>query len=146
MPVWYLYSRIVASSNLRFFREQEIVVGFRTPAGVVTNLQPFKTIQIPRMVRGKPGAWDPLVCLDWGHRVLTFLKDVGHSEPLSENKRAVAVWRVQFVPGSGLSVDKLDHAGVEDVVNGEDRVGFLPRWYWDELRRDRSLSRASQIL
>lgn len=27
----------------------------------------------------------------------------------------------------------LDESGVEDVMGGDDRVGFLPRWYWDEM-------------
>ena len=27
----------------------------------------------------------------------------------------------------------LDASGVEDVMGGDDRVGFLPRWYWDEI-------------
>lgn len=43
------------------------------------------------------------------------------------------VWRVKFTPGEGARVMKLDKAAVEEVVNGEDRVGFLPRWYWDKV-------------
>lgn len=103
------------------------MVGFRTRAGVLTTTQSFKTIQIPRLVRGKPGGWDPLLCLDWGHRFLGFLKGTicGGS--------ADAVWRVTFVPGSGISVVELDSSGIREVVNDEDRVGFLPSWYWDEL-------------
>lgn len=27
----------------------------------------------------------------------------------------------------------LDAPGMEDVMGGDDRVGFLPRWYWDEV-------------
>ncbi|KAF8150025.1 RAI1 like PD-XK nuclease-domain-containing protein [Crassisporium funariophilum] len=119
----------------------EIVVGFRTPAGVVNTVQSFKTIQLPRLVRGKPGAWDPLVCLEWGHRVLTFLKDSVRRTARDGNELPVPVWRVKFVPGSGISVDELDRAGVEDVVNGEDRVGFLPTWYWEELRREEQPTR-----
>jgi len=48
----------------------------------------------------------------------------------------VPVWRVKFVPGSGLSVTELEPAEVAEVVNGEDRVGFLPRWYWDEIQAE----------
>jgi RAT1-interacting protein len=109
------------------------VVGFRTPAGVVTTVQSFKTIQIPRLVRGKPGAWDPLVCLDWGNRFLTFLKSsiYGGSDTSS-------VWRVKFAPGSGVKVEELGPSGLEEVVNGEDRVGFLPSWYWEEVMREAS--------
>lgn len=37
---------------------------------------------------------------------------------------------MKFVPGKGAEVIMLDNIGVEDVRNGEDRVGFLPRSYW----------------
>lgn len=84
------------------------------------------------MVRGKPGGWDPLVCLEFGQRVVSFINDIIHKSR-AENRPPVLVWRVKFVPGSGLSVSELDTAEVEDVMNGEDRVGFLPRWYWDEI-------------
>jgi len=108
----------------------EIVVGFRTPAGVVKTVQSFKTIQIPRLVRGKQGAWDPLLCLDWGDRFLTFLKTC-----ICGGDTA-SVWRVKFVPGSGVNVEELGSSGLEEVVNGEDRVGFLPSWYWEEVMRE----------
>ncbi|RDB26378.1 Decapping nuclease RAI1 [Hypsizygus marmoreus] len=115
----------------------EILVGFRTPSGVVTTIQSFKTIQIPRLVRGKPGAWDPLVCLDWGNRFLSFLKDVVKRE-VAQHDAPTLVWRVKFAPKAGVTVDILDPGGVQDVEAGEDRVGFLPKWYWDELHPDRA--------
>ncbi|KIM39898.1 hypothetical protein M413DRAFT_446817 [Hebeloma cylindrosporum] len=111
----------------------EIVVGFRTPAGVISTVQSFKTIQLPRLVRNKPGAWDPLVSLNWGYQFLTFLKDVIRKEAGVDND---LVWRAKFVPGSGVNVERLDASGIEDVVNGEDRVGFLPKWYWDEIHAE----------
>jgi RAT1-interacting protein len=43
------------------------------------------------------------------------------------------VWRVAFTPKVGISLVKLDASGVEDVTGDDDRVGFLPRWYWDEM-------------
>lgn len=82
-------------------------------------------------MRGKSGAWDPLVCLEFGDRVLAFLKNMTQKDNDVEES---AVWRVNFVPGSGLAVAKLNTTEVDDVVNGEDRVGFLPRWYWDEIQ------------
>lgn len=105
-------------------------MGFRTPAGQLTTTQSFKTIELPRIVRGKPGAWDPLVCLDWGHQFLTFLKGVVRSHDSARD----TIWRVKFSPRTEASVEVLDRAGVEFVVNSEDRVGFLPRWYWEELQ------------
>jgi len=91
----------------------------------------FKTIQIPRLVRGKPGAWDPLICLDWGNRFLGFLKEVVRNE--LGTRKGVPVWRVAFKPGAGVSIRLLNEDGIEDVMGGEDRVGFLPTWYWDEV-------------
>ena len=45
-------------------------MGFRTPAGRITTTQSFKTIQIPRLVRGKPDAWDPQICFQWGQQFI----------------------------------------------------------------------------
>lgn len=111
----------------------EIVVGFRSPQGRLGTLQTFKTVEIPRMVRGKPGAWDPAKCLDWAKRFLAYLKEVVTPAIVSED-RLVPVWRVKFVPGSGVSAVLLDQAAVDDVSAGEERVGFLPRWYVEELK------------
>ena len=107
------------------------MVGFRTPAGVVTTTQTFKTIHLPRLVRGKPDAWDPLICLDWGHRFITFLRKVVQA---GNDVSSSSVWRVRFAPSSGVSVRLLSgQSDIDEVVNGEERVGFLPRWYWEEL-------------
>ncbi|GJE89921.1 RAI1 domain-containing protein [Phanerochaete sordida] len=110
----------------------EIVVGFRTPQGQISTTQSFKTIQIPRMVRGKPHAWDPSICLDWGHRFLQFLKSTLASQTNALRERSV--WRARFSPGSGVTLSPLDDSGVAEVEAGEDRVGFLPKWYVDELK------------
>ncbi len=90
------------------------------------------------MVRNKPGGWDPLVCLDFGQRVVSFLNDTIQKAGQSSKgpSDTVPVWRVKFVPDSGLSLTELEPADVAEVVNGEDRVGFLPRWYWDEIHSE----------
>ncbi|KAH7884805.1 RAI1-domain-containing protein [Phlebopus sp. FC_14] len=105
----------------------EIVVGFRKPSGHLTTIQSFQTVQIPRLVRGKPGAWDPLICLEWSDKFLSFLQE---TIPTTREKD---VWRVTFVPKVGITATVLDEAGIQDVVGGDDRIGFLPRWYWDEV-------------
>ena len=51
----------------------KIVVGFRDDQGEVTSVQPLRTMQIPRMVRGKPHGWDPSVALRFGHTVLDWV-------------------------------------------------------------------------
>ena len=178
---------------------QEIVVGFRTPSGELRTTQTFKTIEIPRLVRGKAGAWDPMICLEWGKRFLGFIRDIvttpeendtaeneGKADdgeqargegtranvepgfkvsaedfkscgdettqieanaesgletgkecgpgPDLKSKAKAKVWRVRFTPRTGVSVSILDEEGVKEVEAGqEDRVGFLPRWYWDAI-------------
>ncbi|KAJ7707493.1 RAI1 like PD-XK nuclease-domain-containing protein [Mycena rosella] len=106
----------------------EILVGFRTPAGQVSTTQVFKTVEIPRLVRGKLHAWDPTTCLRWGNAFLGFLQAQLKGQPERD------VWRVRFTPGMGVELRALDAVEVEDVVAGEERVGFLPRVYWDEVR------------
>lgn len=105
----------------------EVFVGFRKPSGYLTTTQVFQTVQIPRLVRGKPGAWDPNVCLAWGDQFLSFLKNTVRGGSKDD------VWRVKFVPNTGVSAVLLDDVDVRDVKGGEDRVGLLPRWYWEEL-------------
>lgn len=60
------------------------------------------------------------------------MKDVVQKEEF-RSKATAPVWRVIFTPGAGVTVGMLDQDGIEDVVGKEDRVGFLPTWYWEEL-------------
>ena len=46
-----------------------------------------------------------------------------------QGDESVKIWRVKFVPTRGIEVWLLDQAGVETVRDGEDRYGFLPRWF-----------------
>ncbi|TCD63733.1 Protein rai1 [Steccherinum ochraceum] len=117
----------------------EIVVGFRSPQGRLGTIQSFKTVEIPRMVRGKPHAWDPTRCLDWANRFLTFLKDTITPCIDKEDSAATPVWRIKFNPGTGISASLLDKTGVDEVSAGEERVGFLPKWYLDELKDSKAV-------
>ncbi|KAJ4477367.1 hypothetical protein J3R30DRAFT_211067 [Lentinula aciculospora] len=135
----------------------KIVVGFRTPSGQLTTTQSFQTIQIPRMLREKAGQgtnvmpWNPSLCLAWCHQFLTDLKrtlltasqtsdnyddpSIGGNSVKEENHSATSavVWRVSFIPRKGARVVKLDRPAVAEVMNGEDRMGFIPRWYWNKI-------------
>ena len=115
---------------------QEIIVGFRSPAGKLGTIQSFRTMQIPRMVRGKPGSWDPSVCLGWGERFLAFVKEAVQSDFRSGSddgeEEVPVVWRVEFKPRVGISMIQLGPEAVEEVQEGSDRYGFLPRWYCEE--------------
>ena len=96
------------------------------------------------MVRGKPGSWDPSICLGWGERFLAFVKeavqgDVRRSAPdkEEEEEKPPVVWRVEFKPGAGVTIVQLDPKAVEEEVQADsDRSGFLPKWYWEEILRN----------
>jgi len=108
-------------------------------------------MNIPRMVRGKPGAWDPQVCLAWGQQFLQWLQAIAQrdsdveipasTDRINDSRRSAtpaltslpSVWRVTFTPRVGVEVMRLDADGVREVEAGEDRVGFLPSWYWKVL-------------
>ena len=50
-----------------------ILCGFRDDAGSVTVIEAFETLSLHRLVRGKPHAWDPSVCLNFGAQALSWL-------------------------------------------------------------------------
>jgi RAT1-interacting protein len=82
------------------------------------------------MVRDKQGAWDPQICLLWAETFLKWLKsnvEVGDAAPGS-------VWRVKFTPRVGVQLTLLQEEERREVEAGEDRVGFLPTWYWKEVQ------------
>lgn len=87
------------------------------------------------MVRGKPGSWDPSICLGWGERFLAFVKEAVQGDVRSvpdEEEKSPVVWRVDFKPGMGITISQLSPEAVGEVQAGSDRYGFLPRWYWEE--------------
>ncbi|PPQ89347.1 hypothetical protein CVT25_003184 [Psilocybe cyanescens] len=95
-------------------------------AGVLTTGKSFKTMQLPRV-------WDPLLCLDWASGFLKELtKRVARESELGD--LSTMVCRAKVVPKGGVRVRLLGGDEIEQVVNGEDRVGFLPRWYWGEIK------------
>ncbi|KAF9108792.1 hypothetical protein BGX27_008235 [Mortierella sp. AM989] len=51
-----------------------IIVGFRDDDGNVVTVETFKTMEIPRLVRGKDGAWDSTICINFLDRVFDFLR------------------------------------------------------------------------
>ncbi|PFH48775.1 hypothetical protein AMATHDRAFT_64726 [Amanita thiersii Skay4041] len=110
----------------------EVIVGFRSPKGILLKTQSYQTAHIPRLVRGRRDAWDPLLCLEWGYDILSFFKERIMAD-INDGAPPDTVWRARFVPSHAVLFQKLDRAGVDEVVAGEDRIGFLPRWYWQEV-------------
>ena len=110
---------------------QNIVVGFRTPAGAVQTVERLETQHLPRSVRAGSNSWDPAICLKWGLEVLKFVHGVVAKG--STRVTDVPMWRLSFTPVNGLTLIELDQTQVESVRNGEDRIGFLPRSYYNEV-------------
>ena len=98
------------------------MVGFRTPQGRVVRTQTFNTMELPRLVRGKPHAWDPHLCMHWGDMFLNFLQQ--HVPNGRKAAKQHNVWRAKFAPGAGVTLKLLEEAEVQEVVAGEDRIGF----------------------
>lgn len=105
----------------------EIVVGFRTPQGRLQTVQTFKTLEIPRMVRGKPSEWNPGVCLSWGDNFISQV--IEWASKLTCTLERAQVGRISFEPGVGMRFNMLSEAEIEEVRDGEDRIGFLPTWF-----------------
>jgi RAT1-interacting protein len=109
---------------------QEIVVGFRDREGHLTSTETLKTADIPRMVRTSSGQWNPQTCQDWALRALLHMTDVLSQKAYGGSP--ADVWRATFDPKAGLNLRKLEPREVEISVRcGEDRIGFLPRDYWE---------------
>lgn len=89
-------------------------------------------MELPRLVRGKPHAWDPHLCMHWGDTFLQYLKGNVPNQP--DTSQAHTVWRVKFTPGVGVALRQLDQPDVAEVEAGEPRIGFLPDWYLDALQ------------
>ncbi|KAF9186651.1 hypothetical protein BGZ51_001839 [Haplosporangium sp. Z 767] len=53
-----------------------IIVGFRDDDGNVVSVETFKTMEIPRLVRGKENAWDTTICINFLDGVFNFLRKI----------------------------------------------------------------------
>jgi RAT1-interacting protein len=69
--------------------------------------------------------------MHWGDVFLAFLQQ--HVPNQKKDETGHKVWRVKFTPSSGVLITQLDSTEVDEVSAGEDRIGFIPRWYFDTL-------------
>lgn len=136
-----------------------VIIGFRTRQGIVTGLQRFSTLDIPRLVRGKPHAWDPAAALGGAHQLGAFIRDSIISSPsqqlVDESFRSAVtdvdltserwpVFRVRY-DGAARRVEVLELAEEEYEVmltgadrQQRDRIGFLIReWVLEGWKRRR---------
>lgn len=110
----------------------------------------FRTLELPRLVRGHPHAWDPHACLSLAsaflahlHHVLDADRDAQRHAPDGQAARAGRVFRISRAPGgpavhiTALPQDEVDRMNIEagsrqPAEGGEpQRVGILPEWYVD---------------
>ncbi|KAH9265810.1 hypothetical protein BASA83_010942 [Batrachochytrium salamandrivorans] len=54
----------------------KVIIGFRTDGGEISHVHEFDTAEVPRIVRNKPGMWDPNRCVSFGDSVLTWIKSI----------------------------------------------------------------------
>lgn len=149
----------------------KIVVGFRDHHGMLTTHQEFETLRIPRMVRaGQPIAgryddagramirehsvWEPKDSLGFGDQILSFIRKTISNHTNSEAKNdendgtAHPVFRVTLKPPfEEVRIRQLLKEEVIEQVQDEgtsgERVGFLPRRYYDFVQYRASLQPSS---
>ncbi|KAG8864884.1 decapping endonuclease targeting mRNA [Tulasnella sp. 330] len=107
----------------------EVIVGFRTFDGILLTTQSFQTLDLPNITKGKSGEWSTGVCLNFGEQLISHVRQTiqRHQTTPQDQSR---VWRLRFQPTVGIDIWELEAAEIEEVADGEDRVGFLPRAFW----------------
>jgi len=90
----------------------KVVVGFRDDNGFVRSLETFDTLFMPRLVRGKPGMWDPIVCLRFLDEFLSWLR-----RSVSTDDR-----RVSYIVQSS---DNMDRFSLRMTTS----YSFVPEWF-----------------
>ncbi|KAJ3102470.1 Dom-3 Z [Phlyctochytrium planicorne] len=75
---------------------RHVVVGYRDDNGWVTSLETLKTLEIPRKVRGKEYAWDPIICINFACMLLDRLVANIKGEGREQDKKVV--YGIRYVP------------------------------------------------
>ncbi|KAG9017208.1 decapping endonuclease targeting mRNA [Tulasnella sp. 427] len=120
----------------------EIAVGFRTPDGRIAHVHGYRTLDFPQAAKER-GEWDGAVCLNFAFEFLTHLLRYTSSDQKHHSNSCV--WRITFRPGTGATITRLtwDSPEYSEVVNGEDREGFLPTSYCETVRPQKDIEPGS---
>ncbi|KAJ1563789.1 decapping endonuclease targeting mRNA, partial [Cladochytrium tenue] len=79
-----------------------IVLGFRDDGGRLRTIEPLRTAEIPRSVRGGPAAWDPVVGINFADALLRWLAaEVNPAAPGGGCGGDGVVYHVGFRGGNG---------------------------------------------
>ncbi|KAL1914309.1 uncharacterized protein VTP21DRAFT_9002 [Calcarisporiella thermophila] len=102
-----------------------ITVGFRDNHGILRSLRSFDTLHIPRIVRGKPGMWNPNVCLNFADALLSWIKSIiKNGKEDRGNPRTT--WTIAFK--EPFKEVTLEYAG--------EKNSFLPEKYIEKMDKD----------
>lgn len=132
---------------------QKVIVGFRDNRGYLVTNQEMDTLAMPRAVRGKPHAWDPMACLKAASDILVSVKTHLHANTQqdswpdikeAEKSGTFPVFRLTYVPsrssenGKLLTLSQLTKNQILHEVKGgkeEGYVGFLTSRYYQHIRK-----------
>ncbi|KAI8851525.1 hypothetical protein BC829DRAFT_386911 [Chytridium lagenaria] len=95
----------------------KVIVGYRDDNGWLKSIETLKTMEMPRMVRGKDHGWDPIICINFAnaflHRLSRTLKRYYADGEGDRN----AVHTIRFDPGvNAIEIFGANHDGVEVFV------------------------------
>lgn len=135
------------SKMLRFYMQSfllgitKVVVGYRDHKGFIVTHQEFNTLTMPRLVRGKPHAWNPTACLNFASQLLSSIRShiattIPSSRiPVEEATQKYPVHRICFdLTTRQVTVSPLEESDVLEQIKGGEvlgRVGFLLSDYYD---------------
>jgi hypothetical protein len=142
-----------------------IVVGFREQDGTLVSLQPFKTLELPRLcvsraalsvklmhcsVRNKPHAWNPSAALNAGHQLIAFIHSHVMAQSIDQNAQLLAIdndrdighldeWPlfiVSFTPAKGSTRAQLTVAPSSSYKRQDGKTGIVTNnWLRSVVRR-----------
>jgi len=117
----------------------EIIVGFRNakPPYYLESVQTFETFNLPRL--GMKAGWSASACLNWANATLQYMRQ-RITDEIKEDGNEGRLFRVMFRPNAGIQVWAIEpeHALAIQTADSVERVGFLPKQYWDWLMTRRS--------
>ncbi|KAL5615541.1 hypothetical protein BROUX41_005585 [Berkeleyomyces rouxiae] len=88
-----------------------IVVGFRSPDGILEKIEEIETGRIPQMVQGDRARWNANICVNFAAAFLDWLKETVTDE---------GVWRIARAPGQQeITVSRIEAQGYGDILTEE---------------------------
>lgn len=90
----------------------KIIVGFRSPEGLLTRLQEFETQKIPGIVARGEGTWNGNVCIKFTAAFLEFLKKTLEGQD--------GVWRIKRSKNSHeITIDRVEGTGTGSLLTAD---------------------------